>query len=48
MMIASCTVNGVSERTRPIYLYPLLARYVWGMAIPGRRRAFVPFDPTRR
>jgi hypothetical protein len=47
VMIASRTVNGVTERTRPIYPYPALARYS-GHGDPKQASSFVPFDPTRR
>jgi hypothetical protein len=47
VMIASRTVNGVTERTRPIYPYPVLARYS-GQGDPKQASSFVPFDPTRR
>jgi feruloyl esterase len=47
VMIARRTVNGVSERTRPIYPYPLLARYV-GHGDSRQASSFVPFDPTRK
>ena len=47
VMIASRTVNGVTERTRPIYPYPLLARYM-GHGDSRQASSFVPFDPTRR
>jgi hypothetical protein len=47
VMIASRLVNGVTERTRPIYPYPLLARYS-GQGDSKQASAFQPFDPSRR
>ena len=46
VMIASRKVNGVTERTRPIYPYPLLARYS-GQGDPKQASSFAPFDPKR-
>ena len=43
VMIASRKVNGVIERTRPIYPYPLLARYVGS----GRSQAGVELRAVR-
>ena len=47
VMMASRSVNGVSEQTRPIYPYPLLARYS-GQGDPKQASSFVPHDPSRR
>jgi feruloyl esterase len=47
VMIASRVVNGVKGRTRPIYPYPLLARYS-GQGDPKQASSFAPFDPSRR
>lgn len=47
VMIASRSVDGVTERTRPIYPYPLLARYS-GQGDPKQASSFAPFDPSRR
>ena len=42
VMIASRKVNGVTERTRPIYPYPVLARYS-GQGDPKQASSFVPY-----
>lgn len=47
VMIASRVVNGSIERSRPIYPYPLLARYA-GQGDPKNAASFVEHDPTRR
>ncbi len=47
VMIAGRKVNGVNERTRPIYPYPLLARYS-GQGDPRQASSFVPFDSARK
>ena len=47
VMLASRKVDGVTERIRPIYPYPLLARYA-GQGDAKQASSFVPFDPTRR
>jgi feruloyl esterase len=47
VMIASRLVKGVTERTRPIYPYPLLARYS-RQGDPKQASSFAPFDPSRR
>jgi Tannase and feruloyl esterase len=39
--------NGVLERTRPVYPYPVLARYS-GKGDPKQAESFVPLDPSRR
>ena len=41
VMIASRSVNGVVERTRPVYPYPLLAQYS-GHGDPRQAASFVP------
>jgi feruloyl esterase len=46
VLMASRSVNGAIERTRPIYPYPVLARYS-GSGDPKAVSSFVPFDPTR-
>jgi Tannase and feruloyl esterase len=46
-LIAGRVNNGEVERTRPIYPYPVLARYS-GTGNPKAAQSFVPFDPTRR
>jgi Tannase and feruloyl esterase len=46
VMIAARKVNGVTERTRPIYPYPVLARYS-GQGDPKQASSFVPFEPKR-
>ena len=47
VLIASRTVNGVTERTRPIYPYPVLARYS-GQGDPKQASSYVPVHPSRR
>jgi feruloyl esterase len=47
VMTASRSVKSVTERTRPIYPYPILARYS-GQGDPRQASSFGPFDPTRR
>ena len=47
VMIASRKVNGVTERTRPIYPYPVLARYV-GQGDAKQASSFGPVDPARK
>jgi feruloyl esterase len=39
--------NSVVERTRPVFPYPVLARYS-GKGDPRRADSFVPFDPSQR
>lgn len=46
-LIASRAANGVTERTRPIFPYPLLARYS-GSGDPKQASSYVPSDPVRR
>jgi feruloyl esterase len=46
VLMASRKENGVTERTRPIYPYPVLARYS-GQGDPRQASSFVPFDPTK-
>jgi len=45
-LIASRVVNGVKERSRPIYPYPLLARYS-GKGDPKEAASFVAHEPRR-
>lgn len=47
VLIASRAVNGATERTRPIYPYPMLARYA-GQGDPKHASSFVPADRARR
>jgi len=44
-LIAGQMLNGAVERTRPVFPYPVLARYS-GKGDPKRADSFVPFDPT--
>jgi Tannase and feruloyl esterase len=46
-LIAGRVENGAVERTRPVYPYPVTARYS-GTGNPEMDRSFVPFDPTTR
>ncbi len=46
-LIAGRVENGTVERTRPIYPYPVIARYS-GTGDPKVEHSFVPFDPTTR
>jgi feruloyl esterase len=46
VMIAARKVKGVTERTRPVYPYPLLARYS-GQGDSKQASSFVPFEPKR-
>jgi feruloyl esterase len=43
-LIAGRLSNGVVERTRPVFPYPVLARYP-GKGDPKQADSFVPFDP---
>jgi feruloyl esterase len=43
-LIAGRLSNGVVERTRPVFPYPVLARYS-GKGDPRQADSFVPFDP---
>jgi feruloyl esterase len=47
VMIASRLANGTVERSRPIYPYPLLARYT-GQGDPKSAGSFAAHDPARR
>ena len=47
VMIASRIVNGVAERSRPVYPYPLLARYS-GTGDPKEPASFIARDPKSR
>lgn len=44
VLIASRSVNGVTDRPRPIYPLPRLARYS-GQGDPKQAASYVPFDP---
>ena len=46
-LIAGRVENGAVERTRPVYPYPVMARYS-GTGNPKMEQSFVPFDPTTR
>jgi feruloyl esterase len=45
-LIAGRPNNGVVERTRPVFPYPVLARYS-GNGDPKQADSFVPFDPPQ-
>ena len=47
VLIVSRAVNGVTERSRPIYPYPVLAKYS-GSGDPKDASSFVPDNPARR
>jgi feruloyl esterase len=47
VLIARRTANGAVERSRPIYPYPVLARYS-GSGDPKQAASFRPHDPTRK
>jgi feruloyl esterase len=44
-LIAFRSANGVVERSRPVFPYPVLARYS-GKGDPKQADSFVPFDPS--
>jgi feruloyl esterase len=46
-LIAQRSSNGIVERSRPLYPYPILAHYS-GKGDPKRADSFMPFDPSRR
>jgi Tannase and feruloyl esterase len=46
-LIAGRVENDAVERTRPVYPYPVIARYS-GTGNPKMEQSFVPFDPTTR
>jgi feruloyl esterase len=46
-LIAGRSNNAGVERTRPVYPYPILARYS-GNGDPMQAASFVPFDPSQR
>jgi hypothetical protein len=46
-LIAGRVTDGVVERTRPVYPYPVLARYS-GKGDPTHADSFAPFDPSRK
>src|SRR6516164_2211209 len=45
-LIASRSSNGVVERSRPVFPYPVLARYS-GKGDPKQADSFVPFEPSQ-
>lgn len=45
-LIASRSANGTVERSRPVFPYPVLARYS-GNGDPRQADSFVPFDPSQ-
>ena len=45
-LIASRSPNGVVERSRPVFPYPVLARYS-GKGDAKQAENFVPFDPSQ-
>jgi hypothetical protein len=47
VLMASRSAKGVVERTRPVYPYPLLARYS-GQGDARQASSFGPHDPSRR
>jgi feruloyl esterase len=47
VLLASRSANGVVERSRPIYPYPIQARYS-STGDPKQAVSFRPFDPSRR
>lgn len=47
VLIARRLENGAVERSRPIYPYPVLARYS-GSGDPKQASSFTPMDPSRR
>jgi hypothetical protein len=47
VMIASRIVNGVTDRSRPVYPYPLIARYS-GTGDPKEPASFIAHDPKSR
>jgi feruloyl esterase len=45
-LISKRSSNGIVERSRPVYPYPILAHYS-GKGDPKRADSFVSFDPSR-
>jgi feruloyl esterase len=45
-LIASRSSNGVVERSRPVFPYPVLAHYL-GKGDPNQADSFVPYDPRQ-
>jgi feruloyl esterase len=43
-LIASRSSNGLLERSRPVFPYPVRARYT-GQGDPKQASSFAPFDP---
>jgi Tannase and feruloyl esterase len=46
VLMARRVANGIVERSRPVYPYPIKARYLSGD--PRQAASFEPVDPTRR
>jgi feruloyl esterase len=46
-LVASQLTNGVVDRSRPVFAYPVVARYD-GHGDPKHSSSFVPGDPTAR
>ena len=46
-LLASRSAKGVVERSRPVFPYPVLARYS-GKGDPKQADSFVPFDPSKQ
>jgi len=47
VIVARHVTNGVIDRSRPMYPYPVLARYS-GSGSPTDAASYVPVDPKRR
>ncbi|GAC1653449.1 MAG: hypothetical protein NVS4B3_16550 [Gemmatimonadaceae bacterium] len=47
VIIARHLTNGVEDRSRPVYPYPLLTRYT-GTGDPTKASSFVPLKPQDR
>ena len=47
VIVARHLTNGVVDRTRPVYPYPVVARYS-GAGDPKDASSFVPVEPPRR
>jgi len=46
-LIAGRVENAIVERTRPVYPYPVMARYS-GTGDPKAEQSFIPYDPSTR
>jgi feruloyl esterase len=46
-IVATRMRNGISERSRPVYPYPVQARYL-GTGDPKKPESFMAFDPSAR